>query len=110
MDRTIGKDEHVYSRLAGDPDLQEIVDLFVEEMPERIATLLEQLNAADWAGLRRTAHQLKGAAGSYGFDLISPSAGKVESAIHDGQPEEQIRAAVAELADLCHRARSGVPE
>lgn len=98
----------VYSRLANDPDLREIVDLFVDEMPGRVANILEQLQAADWEGLRRSAHQLKGAAGSYGFDPISPSAGKVEAAIRDGEPETRIRETVDELIDLCTRARCGV--
>jgi histidine phosphotransfer protein HptB len=101
---------YVYSRLAADPDLGEVVDMFVDEMPGRVATLLGQLNAADWDGLRRTAHQLKGSAGSYGFDEISPYAGKVEAAVRDGEPEERIRATVDELVDVCNRARSGSPQ
>ncbi len=109
MDQAIINQECVYSRLAGDPDLREIVDLFVEEMPGRVAALLDQLNAADWEGLWRTAHQLKGAAGSYGFDIISPCAGKVEAAVRDAEPEERIRATVEELVDLCRRTRCGLP-
>ena len=109
MNQATGNPGCIYSRLATDPDLRGIVDLFVEEMPGRVAALLDQLRAADWEGLRRTAHQLKGAAGSYGFDLISPCAGKVESALRDGEPEERIRELVAELADLCTRARGGLP-
>jgi HPt (histidine-containing phosphotransfer) domain-containing protein len=110
MDHTTVSRASVYSRLASDPDLREIVDLFVDEMPERVAALLEQLQNQDWEGLRRTAHQLKGAAGSYGFDAISPCAGKVEAAIHDGEPEQRIRVTVEELVDVCNRARGGVPE
>ena len=108
MDRATDNPEYIYSRLATDPDLCGIVDLFVEEMPGRVAALLDQLRAADWEGLRWTAHQLKGAAGSYGFDAISPCAGKLESAVHNDEPEEQIREAVMELADLCTRARGGL--
>jgi histidine phosphotransfer protein HptB len=103
-------DQYVYSRLASDPDLREIVDMFVEEMPGRVATLLDQLSAGDWAALQRTAHQLKGAAGSYGFDVISPSAGKVEASLRDHDPEDQIRANVMELVSLCNRAHRGGPE
>ena len=108
-DEAIGNQEYLYSRLAADPDLRDIVDMFVEEMPQRIATLLEMLHAADWEGLRRIAHQLKGAAGSYGFDPIMPSAGRVESVIQDGEPEQRIRETVEELIDLCNRTRSGQP-
>jgi histidine phosphotransfer protein HptB len=109
MDQAVIGRGYVYSRLAGDPDLREIVDLFVEEMPDRVATLLDKLQSQDWEGLRQAAHQLKGAAGSYGFDAISPCAGKVESAIRDGEPEPRIRATVEELVDLCNRTRCGLP-
>jgi histidine phosphotransfer protein HptB len=101
--------EYIYSHLGGDPDLCDIVQMFVEEMPGRVAGLLEHMNGTDWEGLRRAAHQLKGAAGSYGFEAISPCAGRVESAIRDGEPEEQIREAVLALVDLCGQVRSGVP-
>lgn len=100
---------YIYSRLADDPDLGEIVEMFVEEMPERINALLSQLDATDWDALTRTAHQLKGAAGSYGFDALSPSAGKVETAVRNGEPEQSIRESVHELVELCNRVRSGVP-
>jgi histidine phosphotransfer protein HptB len=107
MDQAAVKDECLYSRLGSDPDLGEIVTMFVEEMPGRIAKLLEQLNRGDLESLRCTAHQLKGAAGSYGFDSISPSAGRLESAVRDHEPIEQIRAAVEEVVQLCSRARAG---
>jgi histidine phosphotransfer protein HptB len=109
MDRATGNSDYIYSRLATDPDLRGIVTLFVEEMPERVAMIQEHLRAANWDGLLRTAHQLKGAAGSYGFDPISPCAGKVETAIRNSQPEDRIRELVTELANLCARARGGLP-
>lgn len=110
MAQAIISQGYIYSRLASDPDLREIVDMFVEEMPGRVAVLTNQVRAADWDGLRRTAHQLKGAAGSYGFDVISPAAGRVESAVQDGEPEQQIRATVEELVELCNRTRCGLPQ
>jgi histidine phosphotransfer protein HptB len=108
-DSCVANKEYVYSRLAKDPDLREIVDMFVEEMPGRVASLMEQLNTGNWEGLRQTAHQLKGAAGSYGFDEISPCAGKVESAIRDGEPEQRIRETVEDLVAWCNRVRCGLP-
>ena len=110
MTRTSSVTEPLYSSLGADPALGEIVDMFVDEMPGRVATLLDQLNAGDWEGLRRTAHQLKGAAGSYGFDEISPCAGEVEDAIREDLPEDQIRRMVDELAGICGRARGGAPQ
>jgi HPt (histidine-containing phosphotransfer) domain-containing protein len=99
----------IYSSLGADPDLGEIVELFVEEMPGRVQTLVDEYNSGDWGGLRRTAHQLKGAAGSYGFEEISPVASRLERFLTDDKPEEQVRAAVEELIDMCGRARAGDP-
>ena len=97
----------LYSALGTDPDLREIVELFVEEMPDRTSSLLDRLQACDWEGLRRVTHQLKGAAGSYGFQPISSSAARLEDAIRKAQPEEEIRRFADELVDLCRRAVVG---
>ncbi len=101
--------EPLYSSLGDDPDLSEIVEMFVDEMPDRVTALQTQLKEADWESLRRTAHQLKGAAGSYGFDIISPCAARLEDAVRESEPEDQIRKAVDELANLCSRATAGIP-
>jgi histidine phosphotransfer protein HptB len=105
MCQTLAASQYIYSSLGNDPELKDIVAMFVDEMPGRTAILLGELSAGNWEGVRGAAHQLKGAAGSYGFDLISQSAAKLESAIRNRRPEEQVRAAVAELLDLCNRAR-----
>jgi HPt (histidine-containing phosphotransfer) domain-containing protein len=97
----------IYSTLGTDPDLREIVQMFVEEMPDRMSSLLDRLNASDWEGLRRVAHQLKGAAGSYGFEPITRLAARLEDAVRESQPEEALRRMVEELVDLCHRAKAG---
>jgi HPt (histidine-containing phosphotransfer) domain-containing protein len=101
----------LYSTLGGDPDLGEIVELFVDEMPERISNLLDLMDSQQWEELRRAAHQLKGAAGSYGFGPISPAAAHLENVIKTNESdEEQIRQAVDELINLCGRAKAGSPE
>jgi len=94
----------LYSTLGSDPDLGGMVDLFLDEMPERVANFLNLLGQQDWKELGRAAHQLKGAAGSYGFKQISPCAARLEDAVEDGLPIEQIRQGVEELTDLCRRA------
>jgi HPt (histidine-containing phosphotransfer) domain-containing protein len=102
--------EPLYSTLGGDPDLGDLVTLFVDEMAERVANIMDLLNRCEWEGLRRAAHQIKGAAGSYGFSTITSCAGKLEFAIRDQAPEENIRQATEELVSMCNRARAGVPQ
>jgi histidine phosphotransfer protein HptB len=101
--------EPLYSTLGGDPDLGDLVTLFVDEMAGRVTTIIDLLNQKNWEGLRRMAHQIKGAAGSYGFGPISPCAGKLEFAIRDQESEENIRKAVDELINMCNCARAGTP-
>jgi len=100
---------HVYSCLAADPELGELVEMFVHEMPDRIGVLVAQAERQDWAQLTRTAHQLKGAAGSYGFHSLTPYAARLETAARQGREEKQILSALDELLDLCRHVRSGVP-
>jgi len=102
-------EHYIYSCLAGDSDLKDIVDQFSQELPKRAAAILAHLNSKDWESLCRTAHQLKGAAGSYGFELISPCAGRLEAAVRDGEQEEAVRKIIDELTDLCGRVRGGTP-
>ncbi len=109
MPRTPGPAEPLYSTLAQDPDLGEIVELFVEEMPNRVSTILDRLKASDWEGLRQVVHQLRGAAGSHGFGPITDSAARGEEAVGESRPEDEIRRSVQALVELCGRARAGVP-
>jgi histidine phosphotransfer protein HptB len=97
----------LFSPLAEEPDLREVVDLFVAELPDRAQTVLRTFQTQDVQGLRRAAHQLKGAAGSYGFDSITAAAARLEDAVIASQPEEELLGAIHELVDLCRRARGG---
>lgn len=97
----------IYSELASDPDLGIIVEMFVEEMPARIEAIEGLLAAKDWEGLRRTAHQLKGSAGSYGFDPVSPIAAELEAAVREDSTEEDIQRHVDQLVSVCRRVSAG---
>ena len=101
--------EALYSTLGTDPDLSDIVAIFVDQMPERTDQLRDLLAAADWEGLFQAAHQLKGAAGSYGFQPITPIAAHLEHAIDTTRPEEEIRQAVDALIAVCRSVRAGGP-
>ncbi len=100
----------LYSVLATDPDLREIVEMFVSEMPDRISQMVDVMEKEDWEGLKRLAHQLKGAAGSYGFEPLSPTAAELENTIADGASEEDIKASLEELVKMCRRVSADSPE
>jgi HPt (histidine-containing phosphotransfer) domain-containing protein len=93
----------LFSTLSGDPHLGELVELYVQEMPERIA-LLERLAAAQhWEELAHAAHQLKGSAGGYGFGILAGPAERLEQAALKGADTSSILQALAHLVQLCRR-------
>ncbi len=99
----------IYSRLADDPELGEMVDTFVQRLPDRIRTLEAQAARGSWERLARTAEQLRGAAVSHGFDDLTPYAARVERTAKHPNEQERVLSAVDELLDLCRRVRSGRP-
>lgn len=92
--------------------MQEILDLFVQEMPTRVGELLGSFESKELERLQRTAHQLKGAGGGYGFSSITEVAGALEKSVQTlrAQPSESLTQTVKSqldaLVDLCRRATS----
>jgi HPt (histidine-containing phosphotransfer) domain-containing protein len=95
----------IRSSLAQDPDLGEIVQMFVEEMPQRVEALERCRLAAEWEDVGRIAHQLKGAAGSYGFHELTPLAARLEAAIRIDHAYDRAPLLLDELLDACRRVR-----
>src|SRR5688572_15548891 len=109
MNAPLTCDDLYYSTLADDPDLAEIVELFVAELPHRLAHVCEALEAGDLAGVARIAHQIKGAGGSHGFAQLTPVAAQLERVAKGGAPLEAVRMAVDDLVVACGKVRSGLP-
>ena len=101
--------EVFYSKLAAEPDLAELVGLFVLELPARLCLLSEAAAAGDMEMVGRIAHQLKGAGGSHGFPQIGPPALKLELAAREAKSPAALTAALEELAAVCARIRAGQP-
>lgn len=99
----------LYSDLANDPDLGEIVEMFVDEMAGRVCAFREAFRTGDDQQLQTLAHQLKGAAGSYGFATLTPAACLLECAARDRVARCEIEQHLEVLVDLCTRTRAGNP-
>ncbi len=100
---------YVYSNLALDPDLGELVEMFVDEMPERVEKLQDCWDRADLDGLGRVAHQFKGAAGSYGFEELTPFLQRLDHSVRTARPDDEILAALDGVIEMCERVRAGAP-
>ncbi|MEX0818987.1 MAG: Hpt domain-containing protein, partial [Pirellulaceae bacterium] len=98
---------YVYSTLGLDPDLGDLVEMFVDEMPERVARLRACWDNGDMNGLERAAHQFKGAAGSYGFEELTPDLQRLDHSIRLSREEAEILNAIEAVAELCSRVRAG---
>ena len=95
-----------YSTLSGEADMAELLALFVGELPERLADIRQAAQGQNWQEVRRLAHQLRGAGGSYGFPLLTAVAGQVE-AVAQGQTSVQaLREALDELTAVSERLRA----
>lgn len=96
----------IFSEMAGDEDMMELVQFFVDELQVRIEALSGALEKNDSAELRTLAHQLKGAAGGYGFPAISETAGVLEAHLMAAGADDlaALQARVADLIGICRRA------
>ena len=90
-----------------DHDMLELVEMFVASLPDRIAAIEKAIDTRDLATLARLVHQLKGAAGGYGFPSITEAAREIHPDRMAREDPETLRHQVRALVDLCRRARAG---
>ena len=107
MRETTNRADMLVSDLADDPDLAELIEEFVGELPARIQALEQACAAEDADALARLAHQLKGSAGGYGFPSITEVAAELEARAKSQESLDGLRDAVQQVADLCRRAAAG---
>ena len=96
--------EPLRSAFADDPELAQLLPRFVAGLSAKSEALREAVEQADLAALRDLSHQLKGAAGGYGFPPITAAAEAVERAARDERPD-YLREKVETLINLCQRAQ-----
>lgn len=96
----------IQSDFEGDPQMRELIELFVSEMPDKATRLSDLFEGRQIDDLERLAHQLKAAAGGYGFGVISEAAGELEETIRAQDELDRVRDQVDQLIKLCQRTRS----
>ncbi len=105
-----GKDDEspLWSEYANDPDMRELVVEFVGELPNRVSQIQNHLTNQNLSELVVLAHQLKGAAGGYGYGSITDAARELEKCAKAGNDLEGIKQQVNGLSRLCERAIQGL--
>ena len=95
----------VRSAFSDDPEMQQFLERFVAELPERVDALAKALSDEAHEDLVLIAHQLKGAGDGCGFAPISDAARTLEDALRESSLDtREIRKALDDLADCCARA------
>ena len=75
------------SDFAGDPDMAELVEDYVMNLPQRAAAISSACASEQLDVLRTLAHQVKGSAGGYGFGPITEQAAEVvEQILRNNSP------------------------
>ena len=101
-----GKVEVIHSDFADDPDLPELIDKFAAGLPGQVEQMRADLANGCFQELRRLAHQLKGAGGSYGYPTLTDAAKCLEDAAEAPDTEDAILA-MKNLIDLVQSIVAG---
>lgn len=92
------------SRLRDDADFQELLVDFVSAMPQRAVSLSTAMANGRPDEVRQLAHQLKGAAGGYGFDEVSEVAAELENACNHPSPNPtELKAKLERVLEFLQR-------
>ncbi|MAY73605.1 MAG: hypothetical protein CMJ31_02580 [Phycisphaerae bacterium] len=99
----------IQSEFADDPEMAELLELFVEELPDRARDLAEALTSGDVNRLRVLSHQMKGSAPGYGFSQLGSAAGEIEHLVTFGPEGDmdlgELKRRVDELVGMCERVQ-----
>jgi PAS domain S-box-containing protein len=98
------------SDLEDDPEVRELVRQFAYALTARVEAITVAVRAQDCGRVARLAHQLKGAAGSYGYPLVSDLARRLEQACEtaDAAAMDALLAHLVHLAGAAQKALAPV--
>lgn len=95
----------IISDLASDPDLYIVAEMFVDRLGEIIGNVKQALASEDSKALKDLFHEIKGAGGSAGFQILTDKSAAIEKLILDDNKEER-NAAIEEFFKICDRVQA----
>jgi len=76
----------IKSEFAGDPDMGDLVELFLQELPGRMGAAARAWESGEMETVQRISHQLRGSSAGYGYAMLGTAAGAVEDLIRGSVP------------------------
>lgn len=86
----------------GDPEIEEIIPVFLQNRHEDVESLSKALEDRDFEIIQTLGHSMKGSGGGSGFHAISEIGSTLEQAARD-QSSGRVRRLVEELTSYLHR-------
>jgi CheY-like chemotaxis protein/HPt (histidine-containing phosphotransfer) domain-containing protein len=98
--------EPIRSELADEAALASVLEAFVAGLPKQLDAMCEALANGHHEELKRRAHQLKGAGGSYGYPALTDAAGALEQVART-RDLEVAQLALQQVTVLCQAIADG---
>ena len=99
-----------YAKRWGAPFVVQMIDLFLQESPARLAAAEHGLAAGDPASVGAAAHALKSSAGNLGAVALMNQMAALEQAARAGEAAETLAPMVAHMAEELDRVRASLLE
>jgi CheY-like chemotaxis protein len=100
LSETLGRSNRIKSRLADHPGIMKVLPQFIEGLPEKVRVMTDLLARNELAELQKIIHELRGASGGYGFDLVADPALRAEEAIKSVQAPQIISQQMSALINI----------
>ena len=101
-----GAGEPILSEYAQDEAMAELVVQFVDDLVRDMRELGEALEGGDLERVQVLAHQLKGSAGSYGFNELTKPAEELERKARGAGAVAELEADISAFRELCARVQA----
>jgi PAS domain S-box-containing protein len=100
-------DEVILSQFADDPDIAAILEAFVKGLDGQVRAMREAMADHRYEDLRRAAHRMNGAGGSYGYPALTDAAKALEDAARKRDDATMVLAfdRVSEICKAIERGR-----
>ncbi len=97
--------EPIFSTLTEDTSMTDLIKAFVYEMPSRVRNLENALIKEDGKTMESLVRNLKAEGTSYGFEILTDQAAKIETTLINGAPVHDMHKDIEELVKLCLQVR-----